>query len=108
MANDKIIRFPGSVGRAPAADEKSDKAEKAERDGQAGAAAALGPDGLTEDQRKAVQLVLSGVSFVLIGIKPTDRGADFFTAVHGDATDLRNSQPHLDGVIARAFSKKNI
>ena len=28
--------------------------------------------------------------------------------IHGDATDLRNSQQHLDGVIARALSKRGI
>ncbi len=67
-----------------------------------------GPDGLTEDQRKAISLILGGVSFVLVGMKPTDRGADFFTAVHGDATDLRNAQPHLASVIDRAFSRKGI
>ena len=63
---------------------------------------------MTEDQRKAIQVILSGMTFVLIGIKPTDRGADFFTSIHGDATDLRNSQQHLDGVITRALSKRGI
>lgn len=93
--SDKIIRFPGAAGAAktpppaPVAEEK-------------------GPDGLTEDQRKAVQVVLSGMTFVLVGIKPTERGADFFTAVHGDHTDLRNAQDHLAGVIARAYSRKGI
>ena len=48
------------------------------------------------------------MSFVMIGIKATDRGADFFTAVHGEAADLRNAQPHLDGVIARAYSRKGL
>ncbi len=92
--SDKIIRFPGA-------------AKPAETPAPA-ATAEVGPDGLTEDQRKAVQIVLSGMSFVLVGIKPTDRGADFFTAVHGDATDLRNAQSHLDGVIARAYSRKGL
>ena len=71
-------------------------------------AAAIGPDGLSEDQRKAVQVVLSGMPFVLIGIKATDRGADFFTAIHGEASDLRNAQAHLSGVIDRAFDRKGI
>ena len=44
----------------------------------------------------------------MLGIKATDRGADFFTAVHGEAADLRNAQPHLDGVIARAYSRKGL
>ena len=91
--NDKIIRFPGSGPKATPV---------------AAAAPEVGADGLTEDQRKGIQIILSGSSFVLVGIKPTDRGADFFTAVHGDASDLRNAQPHLDGVIARAYSRKGL
>jgi hypothetical protein len=67
-----------------------------------------GLEGLSEDQRKALQVVLSGMTFVLIGIKPTDRGADFFTAIQGDATDLRNACDHLPGVIERAFDRKGI
>jgi hypothetical protein len=95
--NDKIIRFPGAGGAkaVPAAPATPDAAER-------------GPDGLTEEQRKAVQIILGGMSFVLVGIKPTDRGADFFTAVHGDATDLRNAQNHLPGVIERAYSRKGL
>ncbi len=91
--SDKIIRFPGAA-KAPVAAEPVSEAK--------------GPDGLTEEQRKAVQIILGGMPFVLVGIKPTDRGADFFTAVHGDHTDLRNAQDHLGGVIARAFSRKGI
>ncbi len=103
MANDKIIRFPGSIGKSPAAGQPPLTVGPADA-----TSSEVGPDGLTEDQRKAVQVVLSGMSFVLIGIKPTDRGADFFTSVHGDPAELRNAQGHLDGVIARAFSRKNI
>lgn len=97
-----VIRFPGSGGV------KSAPAQAAVKAPAPAADATVGPDGLTEDQRKAIQVILSGMTFVLIGIKPTDRGADFFTSLHGDATDLRNSQQHLDGVIARALSKRGI
>ncbi len=95
--SDKIIQFPGVAGAAkpPAAPTSPAEAER-------------GTDGLTEDQRKAVQIILGGMSFVLVGIKPTDQGADFFTAVHGDATDLRNAQTHLSGVIERAYSRKGL
>lgn len=93
--SDKIIRFPGAAGAKPAPP-------------PAAAAPAVGADGMTEDQRKAVQIVLSGMAFVLVGIKPTDRGADFFTAVHGEPSDLRNAQDHLSGVIARAYDRKGI
>ena len=109
MANDKIIRFPGSIGKTAPAAPSSGSSHPPLTVSQADPGTSeIGPDGLTEDQRKAVQVVLSGMSFVLIGIKPTDRGADFFTSVHGDPAELRNAQGHLDGVIARAFSRKNI
>ncbi len=91
--NDKVIRFPGNASA-------SKKPEPT--------APVVGEDGLTDDQRKAIQLILGGMTFVLVGVKPTDRGADFFTAVHGDPTDLRNAQDHLPGVIERAFSRKGI
>ena len=38
-----------------------------------------------------MQIAMDGMSFVVVGIKPTDSGADFFTAVHGDREDLRNA-----------------
>ncbi len=111
--SEKIIRFPGAAGRvpgpapvptpppAPAVPVAGLDAERLRQAQQV-----LGS--LTEEQQKALQVVMSGMSFVLVGIRPTDRGADFFTAVHGDATDLRNAQPHLDGVIARAYARKGI
>lgn len=92
--NDNIIRFPGNTKTASASATPAPEVP--------------GADGLTDDQRKAIQLVASGLSFVMVALKSTDRGADFFTAVHGDATDLRNAQGHLDGVIARAFDRKGI
>ncbi len=108
MDNDKVIRFPGSVPAPAGRKHAKSPAAPTPAPAPASADGSLGPDGLTEDQRKAIQVVLSGMSFVLIGIKPTDRGADFFTSVHGDSGELRNAQSHLDGVIARAFSRKGI
>ena len=55
-----------------------------------------------------MQIVLSGMSFIVIGIKPSGGGADFFTAVQGDPAELRNAQDHLSGVIERAFSRKGL
>lgn len=100
MADDeKILKFPGAAKRTePATAKPAAKPEPP----------AVGADGLTDDQRKAMQIVLSGMPFVLIGIKPTAGGADFFTAVSGEATDLRNAQDHLGGVIDRAFARKGI
>lgn len=72
----------------------------------------VGPDGkdipLTPDQFKALKLILVGTTFVFIAIKPTDRGADFFTALHGDHSELRNVQDELPAVIARLYSKKGV
>ncbi|GDY13190.1 hypothetical protein LBMAG53_20680 [Planctomycetota bacterium] len=123
MAQDKIIQFPGLAGRTnpPAVNPPTDETDTGEAETDSdqdpkaalpmagpGSKAARGPDGLTEDQRKAVQLVLSGMAFVCIGIKPTDRGADFFTAVDGDPGDLRNALDHLGGVIERAYGRKGL
>lgn len=99
MADDKILQFPGA-GKRPEA--------PAAKPATKGEAPAIGPDGLNEDQRKAMQIVLSGMPFVLVGIKATASGADFFTAISGEATDLRNAQDHLGGVIERAFARKGI
>lgn len=94
---DKIIRFPGPAKPAKPADSAPPPA-----------AAAVGADGLTDDQRKAIQLILSGMSFVLVAIKPTDKGADFYTALHGDHAELRNAQEHLPGVIERLYTRKGL
>jgi hypothetical protein len=100
--SDKVIRFPGSQPK-PGSTAQAPQSQK-----PTAASDLPGEDGLTDDQRKAIQLVLSGLSFVLVAMKPTDRGSDFFTAVHGDAGELRNAQPHLDGVIARAYGRKGL
>jgi hypothetical protein len=94
--SDKIIRFPGPGRTPPSASATPD------------APPVVGPDGLNEDQRKAIQLVMSGMTFVLIGLKPSDKGADFFTALHGDHGDLRNAHPHLGGVIDRLYARKGV
>lgn len=122
--NDKIIRFPGggakagkdagshAGGQAGAREPKSAKAATGIAGGPA--VGKIGKptdspfdgDGLTEEQRKAVGIVLSGMPFVVIGIKTTPSGADFFTSVSGEGADLRNAEPHLAGVIERALEKK--
>ena len=109
---DKILQFPGAAGaERPAAKATKPAAEQPVNvpvdQAQLDAAQAMLSQ-LSPDQQKAMQIIMSGTTFVLVGIKPTDRGADFFTAVHGDDTDLRNAQPHLDGVIERAFARKGI
>ncbi len=129
--SDKIIRFPGG-GPASAKPGKDAAPAKTSTKPPAGTIAgptgilagptgklagptgkkgkqtesAVDGDALTEDQRKAVGIVLSGMPFVVIGIKATPSGADFFTAVSGEGSDLRNAEPHLAGVIERALEKK--
>lgn len=92
--DDRILRFPGQ----PPAPGPAQKAPATP--------AALAH--LSEDQRKAMSIIMSGMPFVLVGISATDSGADFFTALHGAEADLRNAQPHLPGVIERAYSRKGL
>ena len=114
--NDKIIQFPnggatngdrppGKKGEKPV---KKSKAAAAPSPDLATPMAPIDPATLSEDQKKALQIVISGMPFVAIGIKSTTTGADFFTAIHGEPEDLRNSAPHLSGVIERALGRKGI
>lgn len=63
---------------------------------------------LNADQQKAIALVLSGMTFICIGIEPAKTGADFFTALHGDHDELRNAEQHLPEVIGRLYSRKGV
>ncbi len=106
---DKVIQFPGAAGRQPPEPEKPSRGKKAAKGEAAGEPIApIDTQNLSDDQKKALQIVLSGLPFVAIGIKPSESGADFFTAVHGEATDLLNAAPHLAGVIERALSRKGL
>lgn len=66
------------------------------------------PIPLSPDQNKAMGLILSGMPFVLVAIRETDGGADFYTALHGEPTVLRNAQDELPAVIARLYAKKGV
>ena len=65
-------------------------------------------DMLNADQQKAIALILSGMTFVCIGIQPAKTGADFFTCLHGDHDELRNAEQHLPEVIGRLYSRKGV
>ena len=102
----------GSFGGKPKAPEPGPYAKKPEPAPSQEGPVLKDADGnvipLTPDQHKALGLVLSGKSFILIAITPTSDGADFHTAVHGDHTDLRNAHGELPGVIDRAFGRAGV
>jgi hypothetical protein len=102
--SDKIIRFPGPAG-VPG---KAKAPTPAPAPGPAAEPKPVDPANLDEDRQKAIGIIMSGMPFVIVGIKPTDRGADFFTALGGEPSDLRNAQAHLPGVIDRLYSRKGI
>lgn len=120
--NDKIIQFPGARPEAqqahqdqaiqPSAEQIADAIDYAKDRTDESVMSIVGPDGvpvpLSPDQQKAMQLIMSQVSFVMVGLKPTAIGCDFFTAVHGDKTDLSNASDELGNVIGRALSRKGI
>jgi hypothetical protein len=99
--NDRVIQFPGAAKPA-------DKAPARKKTDAKTAEVPAGMAHLSEDQRKALSIVMSGMPFVLVGIKATGSGADFFTALHGEDADLRNAQSHLSGVIERAYTRKGL
>ena len=102
-----IIQFPGCVpkqvgldeaaGELPAVPAKPDPAHPQE-------VTLL----LNAKQQKAVQIIASGMAFVVVGIKPDEGGARFFTSLHGDHTDLRNAEDHLPAVIGRLYQREGV
>jgi hypothetical protein len=89
----KVIQFPGA--KAPV-EKPSDQMP-------------VLPVDLNADQQKAIGIILSGQTFICIGIdQPASGGADFFTACHGDEGYLRNAEDHLPAVIHRLLVRKGI
>lgn len=96
-SDDQVLAFPGAQSAS-----QRDEHVSGPGPGEVGI-----PD-LTADQEKAIQIILSGMSFVCVGMKPAGDGADFFTAVHGKRGELHDAAPHLEGVIERAYKRHNI
>jgi len=96
-SDDRVIAFPGGTA-SPRRDEQVSEPGPGD----------VGIPGLSADQEKAIQIVLSGMSFVCIGIKPAGDGADFYTSLHGKRGELHDAGPHLDGVIQRAYERRDI
>jgi len=63
---------------------------------------------LAPDQNKAIEHILSGASFIFVGIKPGERGMDYYTAMHGDPADHRMAQDDIPGVVARLYLRRGI
>lgn len=89
--NDNIINFPGGAGH-----KDSDEPEPFTAD----------PDNAA--RTKAMQIIMSGMDFICIGVKPTADGADFFTAVADSGDSLREAEAHLPGVISRALDREGL
>lgn len=105
MSDEKIIRFPGGDRTTPGAGGSKRAPAAATPVPPPGP---IDPTALSPDQQKALGVILSGMAFVCVGIKPTASGADFFTALHGEPADLRNAQPHLERVIGNAYTRKGL
>lgn len=107
--NDKIIKFPGfSAPQSPGGEPEAPPVPPA---------VLAKPDPahpeevtllLTARQQKAVQIIASGMAFVIVGIKPDTTGASFHTSLHGDHTDLRNAEDHLPAVIGRLYEREGV
>ena len=115
--NEKILQFPGTAKKTSRRTSKKPPATKIapaeipppapQRLSPAGDGS-LGLPGLTQDQEKAVKMILSGMPFVILGIRPTDTGADFYTAIDGQTQDLRNASGHIPHIIAQALDKAGL
>ncbi len=122
--DDRIIRFPGlkpadtktgekTAGKPvdvpdeiAAAKSKKSAKKSAAADPMAAATAAMAA--LDEDRQKAIQVIMSGMPYVCVGIQPTDKGADFFTATGGDEAEIAKASPHLASVIERLLRRRGI
>lgn len=115
--DNKIIQFPGvrstKVGATqdPAAPSAVPTELEHISEFPKGEAPPLPPE-IPADLQKAAHILNSSLngqmSMLIIGIKPSATGADFYTAVHGDETDLRNAADHLAEMITRALHRKGI
>jgi hypothetical protein len=112
--NEKILQFPGAPKKTRERKPKTPPAQAVEMEQTTPQRfsppgdGSLGLPGLTQDQEKAVKMILSGMPFVILGIRPTDTGADFFTAIDGPKQDLRNASGHIPHIIAQALDKAGL
>lgn len=98
--NEKIIQFPGAVPKEEIKEEEHTHILRNEETGE--------EVKLTQDQQKAMNIILSQTTFILIGFVPSPSGCDFYTALHGDKEVLANAKDSLIDVIGRLYAKRNI
>jgi hypothetical protein len=74
---------------------------------------------VSEQQRKAIELILSGMPYVLVACRETvdgrrakpgetATGCDFLTTLDGNREVLRNAKEHLPGVIDLLYGRSGI
>lgn len=65
---------------------------------------------LSEQQAKAINIVLGPHPFILVGIRPEPggSGADIFTVLRGEKPELIKIHPQLGQVIDRAYDREGI
>lgn len=73
------------------------------------------PKDLSDEQKKAIELIMTGRPFVFTCFWPTrqpgateDTGMDFWTALHGSPDLLLAAKPQLERVIDRLYSRRGI
>jgi hypothetical protein len=110
---DKIIRFPGAKAPPKPVPSKEELGYDPALPGSEQTGIVLRDSygkvvKLVEEQAKALNVVLSGHPFLLIGIKPVHNGADIYSSVFGDPEELRKIHPKLLELIDRAYDRSGI
>lgn len=63
---------------------------------------------LSQAQQKAVNIVISGMPFIVVGILPTVSGADIFSALGGNKEELIKVYHKLGEILERAYEQENL
>lgn len=109
--NDKIIQFPGVRSTKVGATQDPAAPSDVPAEPQPSSDSSTVAD-IPADLQKAAGILNAAaagqMSMLIIGIKPSATGADFFSAVYGDDTDLRNAADHLAEMLTRALQRKGI
>jgi hypothetical protein len=63
---------------------------------------------LSQAQQKAMNIIISGMPFVVIGIYPIRNGADIFSSLGGNKEELIKAYDKLGEILERAYEKENL